>query len=178
MASLLDLGLIQLFDFVFPVLLVWAFVFAMLSKTKVLGDSVGVNSLIAAVAGLTILLSRTVIDLINFVIPWFAVSIIFFVLMLLLFMIMGAKGTDAYKDVALQRVLIAVGILIMVAGAANVLGQSVLEKGGSTGDTLIDGDTTSGDFEQNIYSTVFHPKILGLLIVFTIMIFAVALLSG
>ncbi|HLD39847.1 MAG TPA: hypothetical protein VJB13_01780 [Candidatus Nanoarchaeia archaeon] len=181
MASFLDLGILQLFSFIFPMLLVWCFVFALLQKTKVIGDSMGINSMIASAAALTILLSRTAIDLINFIIPWFAIAIIFFVLMVLLFMIMGAKDVTAYKESSIQWVLIAVGILIIVAGFGKVLGQSLLEQAaGQPSTTTVEGQeqVASSDFQQNIYSTLFHPKVLGLLVVFAIVVFAVALLSG
>ncbi len=179
MVSPLDLGILQLFDFIFPVLLVWAFVFALLQKYEVIGKSIGINAIIASVASLTVLLSRTVIDLINFIIPWFAIAIIFFVLMILLFMIMGAKDIDAYKQTNIQWILVAVGILIIVAGFGKVLGQSLLEQSAESGG-VVEGaeDVASGSFQQNIYSTLFHPKVLGLLVVFAIVVFTVALLSG
>lgn len=179
MASPLDLGILQLFDFVFPVLLVWAFLFALLQKTKVIGESIGINATIASAASLTVLLSRTVIDLINFIIPWFAISIIFFVLMVLLFMIMGAKDISAYKQTNIQWILVAVGILIVVAGFGKVLGQSLLEQSAQT-ENVVEGQeaVASSDFQENIYATLFHPKILGLLVVFAIVVFTVALLSG
>lgn len=179
MASPLDLGILQLFDFIFPVLLVWAFVFALLQKTEVIGKSLGINAIIASAAALTVLLSRTVIDLINFIIPWFAIAIIFFVLMVLLFMIMGAKDITAYKQTNVQWVLIAIGILIVVAGFGKVLGQTLLEEGAQAG-MVVEGaeGVATGGFQQNVYATLFHPKVLGLLIVFAIVVFAVALLSG
>ena len=181
MATPLDLGILQLFDFIFPVLLVWAFLFALLQKTEVVGKSIGINAIIASAVSLTVLLSRTVIDLINFIIPWFAIAIIFFVLMILLFMIMGAKDIQAYKQTNIQWILVAVGILIVVAGFGKVLGQSLLEEGAQAGTGTVvegaDGVATSG-FQQNIYATLFHPKVLGLLVVFAIVVFTVALLSG
>ena len=179
MASPLDLGILNLFDFIFPVLLVWAFLFALLQKTKVIGESIGINATIASAASLTVLLSRTVIDLINFIIPWFAIAIIFFVLMILLFMIMGAKDIQAYKQTNIQWILVAVGILIVVAGFGKVLGQSLLEQSAQTGEVAEGAEAVaSSDFQENIYATLFHPKILGLLVVFAIVVFTVALLSG
>ena len=179
MVSPLDLGILQLFDFIFPVLLVWAFVFALLQKTEVVGKSMGINAIIASATSLTILLSRTAIDLINFIIPWFAIAIIFFVLMVLLFMVMGAKDVTAYKQTNVQWILIAVGILIVVAGFGKVLGQSVLEQSAQTGDVVEGQEAVAGsDFQQNIYATLFHPKVLGLLVVFAIVVFTVALISG
>src|SRR3989344_3721754 len=179
MASLIDLGIFQLFDFIFPVLLVWAFVFALLQKTEVIGKSIGINAIIASVASLTVLLSRTVIDLINFIIPWFAIAIIFFVLMILLFMVMGAKDIQAYKQTNIQWILVAVGILIVVAGFGKVLGQSLLEQSAQTENVAEGQEAVAGaDFQENIYATLFHPKILGLLVVVAIVVFTVALLSG
>ena len=179
MVSPLDLGILQLFDFIFPVLLVWTFVFALLQKTEVVGKSMGINATIASAASLTILFSRVAIDLINFIIPWFAIAIIFFVLMVLLFMIMGAKDIKAYQQTNVQWILIAVGILIVVAGFGKVLGQSLLEQSAQTEAVAEGQDAVAGnDFQQNIYATLFHPKILGLLVVFAIVVFAVALLSG
>ena len=178
MASPLDLGILNLFDFIFPVLLVWAFVFALLQKTEVIGKSMGINAIIASAASLTILLSRTAIELINFIIPWFAIAIIFFVVMGLLFMIMGAKDITAYKQTNIQWILVAVGILILVAGFGKVLGQSLLEQSAQTEVTDGEESVAGSDFQQNIYATLFHPKILGLLVVFAIVVFTVALLSG
>lgn len=181
MATPLDLGILGLFDFIFPMLLVWTFVFALLQKTEVIGKAMGINATIATAAAFTILFSRTAIDLINFIIPWFAIAIIFFVLMVLLFMIMGAKDIQAYKQTNIQWILVAVGILIIVAGFGKVLGQSLLEEAAQTGEgPLVEGQETvaTNDFQQNIYATLFHPKILGLLVVFAIVVFTIALLSG
>jgi hypothetical protein len=179
MASPLDLGILNLFDFIFPMLLVWAFVFALLSKYKLVGDSPGINAIIATAFSFMVLLSRTIIDLINFMIPWFAIAIIFFVLMVLLFMVMGAKEVNAYQNTTIQWVLVAVGIFIIVAAFGKVLGQSLLEQAGQSGTVVQGNETVSGDsFQQNIFATLFHPKVLGLLVVFAIVVFAVALLSG
>jgi len=180
MVSPLDLGLLELFDFIFPVLLVWAFIFALLQKTEVVGKSLGINAIIATAVSFTVLLSRTVIDLINFAIPWFAIAIIFFVLMILMFMLMGAKEPlDAYKDPRVYWVLIAVGIIIAFAAFGKVMGQSLLEQAAQPEKALEAGEgAATGSFQQNIYLTLFNPKVLGLLIVFAIAVFTVALLSG
>ena len=94
-------------------------------------------------------------------------------------MIMGAKDITAYTQTNVQWVLIAVGILILVAGFGKVLGQTLLEEGAQAG-TVVEGadGVATGGFQQNVYATLFHPKVLGLLIVFAIVVFTVALLSG
>ena len=182
MVTVLDLSLIRSFDVIFPVLLVFALVFSILQKTKAIGDSVGMNSLIAVAVSFMMLLSDTLIEMINFMIPWFVVMIIFFILMILMFQVFGASETDvagALKDKALQWSLIGVGLVILIAAFGHVLGQSLVEAGGhpTTQQVSADGVAT-GDFEQNITATMFHPKVLGMIVLFAIAIFAVALLSG
>ena len=80
MVTVLDVGLIQAFDIIFPVLLVFALVFAVLQKTKVIGDSVGINSIIAVAVAFMVMLSDTLVQMISFMVPWFVVVIIFFIL--------------------------------------------------------------------------------------------------
>ena len=183
MATIFDIGLVQSFDIVFPVILVWALVFAIFQKTQILGESPAINGVIATAVAFTILLSRTVIDIINFVIPWFAIAILFFIMLLLLFMIFGAdaetiKGALT-ADLSITWVLIGIGIIIIGAGFANVMGQSLLDQRASPADTVaVDGSVAGENFEANIFNTLFHPKVLAFGILFAIAIFAIALLGG
>jgi hypothetical protein len=188
MATILDLGLLQSFDIIFPVILIFALVFAILQKTKVVGDSLGINSIIAVAVAFMSLLSESVIQVVKFIIPWFTVAIIFFLLIILVFQVFGAKEADIFSyvkgDKAIGWVVIGVGIVIIFAAFANVLGQQLTDasfQSSSGGNVTIitpsEGVATE-NFQQNIYSTLFHPKVLGLLVLFGIAIFAVALLTG
>lgn len=193
MATILDLGLLQSFDVIFPVILIFALVFAILQKTKIVGDSLGINSIIAIAVAFMALLSDNVIQVVKFIIPWFTIAIIFFLLIMLVFQVLGAKESDIFNyvkgDKAIGWVVIGIGIIIIFAAFANVLGQQLTEASVQTSGTQSYGNvngtitTTSenvatGNFQQNIYSTLFHPKVLGLLVLFGIAIFAVALLTG
>ena len=183
MATVLDLGLIQAFDVIFPVLLVFALVFAVLQKTKIIGESLGINSIIAVAAAFMILLSDTIVQIINFMVPWFVVAIIFFILMLLIFQIFGAGEADlasAVKDKSVYWAIIGVSIVILLAAFGHVLGQSFTELAFEEGQNVTagEGSVASSDFEGSVTATLFHPKVLGLVIIFIIAVFAVALLSG
>ncbi len=198
MATILDLGLLQSFSSIFPVILIFAMVFAILQKTKAVGDSIGINSIIAVAISFMALLSDTIIKVINFMIPWFVVAIIFFLLLILLFQVFGAKESNIWdyvkNDRAVGWVIVGVAIIIVFAAFANVLGQQLTEASiqpSSTSSSMYSSNTTNvyssstnsggvatGNFQQNIYSTLFHPKVLGVLVLFTIAIFAVALLTG
>ena len=48
MATFLDVGLFSYFNVIFPVLLIFALVFALLQKTKILGTNITINAIIAA----------------------------------------------------------------------------------------------------------------------------------
>ncbi|MBI2666801.1 hypothetical protein HYX13_04270 [Candidatus Woesearchaeota archaeon] len=185
MATLLDIGLVQYFSVVFPFLFIVAVVYALLHKTKVVGDSVTFNAVISVVTAFAVVLSDSAVKLINFIIPWFAVVVVFLVLLLLVFQTMGLKEDqlpNVVKDKTVYWTLIGIAFVIIIAGFANVFGQSALEAQQSVGETTVtttDGvTTTTPAFEQNIYAILFHPKILGMMILFTIAIFAVALLSA
>ena len=186
MASFLDLSILSYFSAIFPVILVFAVVLAILQKTKALGESMQINAMVAIVASFMVLLSQTVIDIINYMIPWFAITIIFLVMLILIFQMfrMGEKNFLAIvQDKTVYWALIAICLLIFLAAVGNVMGQSVLEQGQninppSLNATAVSGTTSSNDFQSNIYRTLFHPKVLGLMIIFGIAIFAVILLSA
>lgn len=183
MATVLDVGLIQYFDVIYPVVLVFALVFAILQKTKALGAIKALDAVVAIVVAFTILLSRSIIDLINFMIPWFTIAIIFFVMLLLIFQVFGAKEENIFEymkgDKAVGWTIVGIAIVIMVAAGANVFGQDLVVAGGyATGEINETSGVATTDFETNIYATLFHPKVLGLIVLFGIAIFAVALLSS
>ncbi|HIH10603.1 TPA: hypothetical protein HA241_00255 [Candidatus Woesearchaeota archaeon] len=184
MATVLDIGgLFQAFDFVFPFLFVTVLVLAVLQKTKAISESAAINGILGVICGFMIILSRTLIDLINFMIPWFTVAIVFIVLMFLIFSLFGAKEAnflEALKanDKTVIWVIVGVGIVILVAGLGKVLGQNIGPYlANETGITDGSGVAT-GSFEQNVTATLFHPKVLGLLVLFGIAIFAVLLLTS
>ena len=184
MATVLDFGLIQAFDVVFPVIFTFALVFALLSKTKAVGSNVSINAIIAVAVSFMILLSRTVIDLINFIIPWFTVAIIFFVLLLLVFYTFGLRESNILEFVKTDKsvgwVIVGIGIVIILAGFGTVVGQKLTEQAFIGEDVVngTDGGTATSDFSQNLMAILIHPKVLGLAILFAIAIFAVALLTG
>ncbi len=183
MATILDVSLLQSFDVIFVPLFVFAVIFAILQKTRALSNGVGINSFIAAIVAFLVLISETATQLINFMIPWFTVAIIFLILLLLLFQIFGAKE-DTFlmllkEDKAIMWSIIGVGIIIALAAFGSVLGQSVGPYLGEGTNTTTDGASSvaTSDFDTNIMATLFHPKILGLVVIFTVIVMAVFLLT-
>lgn len=185
MVTVLDVSLLQSFSVIFPVLLVFAVVFALLQKTKALGDAPAINAIIAVAASLMVLLSNTITQMINFMIPWFVIVFLFFMLLLLVFRIFGANDKDIFgymkNDKAVGWVIIAIGIIILFAAGGKVFGQSVgpyLEGQDDVNVTEGGSSVATGSFEANIWAIMFNPKVLGMGIIFVIIVFAVSLLTG
>lgn len=183
MATFLDIGLLQYFDVIFTVLFVFAIVYALLKKTEILGHSNSIIAIVAVAMAFLVLLSNTVVDMVKFMIPWFAVAIIFFILVILIFQTFGAGEKDiasALKDETLRWTIIGVAIVILVAAFGHVLGQSMTEAAYTSGGAVnaTDGSSSTTSFEQNINAIIFNPKVLGLIILFAVAVFAIAFLSG
>jgi len=188
MATVLDVGLLGYFDVLFPFLFVFAIMFSILQKTKAITENAAINALIGVVAGAIVILSDSLVKMINFMLPWFVIVIIFFVLLLLVFRVMGATD-DMFSNVLKNDktviwAVIGIGIIIFMAGVGSVIGQSLTEEGtgSSSGGTNVsiagDGSTTSGSFDNNIKGILFNTKVLGMLLIFGVAIFAIAFLSG
>jgi hypothetical protein len=175
MVTFLDVGLFQYFNVIFSVLLIFAVLFALLHKTKALGENSTINALVAIAIALMSLLSETVIDLINYIAPWFVLVFIFVLLLVMIYQMLGATEQDILgalrTDKTIQWVVVGIALIILAAGFGHVWGDKLTQQ-------AMDGETTEGVFEKNIYDIIFNPKILGLIFIFVIAIFAVAFLSG
>ena len=196
MATVLDLGLVNYFSSIYPVLIVWAIIFALLQKTKVIGQSMGINGIISVVIALMTLLSPTLVAIVNQMVPWFAMLIIFIVLVMLAFMTFGAKEADIasiIKNTTFLWIMIGACLLIFGAAVANVMGQQLTEASfgdgtvnsvnngslpaNAAGEIPATGSTATPNFQSNIFAIATHPKVLGMVILFAVMIFAIALLT-
>ena len=167
-----------MFEPIFAVLFVFALMFAILQKTKALTEAVGINGLVSVVIAFMVLMSQTLVKIINFMIPWFTVVIIFFVLLLLVFQVFGAKDADfasAIKDKGLMWTIIGIGLVILLAAIGSVIPEDI-------GPNLAGGDTVatdgSGGFSANLTNVLFNPKVIGIIVIFLVAIFAVVFLSG
>lgn len=184
MATVLDFGMLEYFSFIFPVILIFALVYALLHKTQFLGKSPAINAIVAIVIAFLMLLSDKAIELVNFVIPWFAVGIVFLILLIMILQMFGVKETHLFsiiKDKAVYWTLLGVSVVILIAAFGSVFGQDLADAANQQqrNETSVgERSTASGDFEQDMWAILFHPKVLGLIILFTIAVFATFLLTG
>jgi hypothetical protein len=125
-------------------------------------------------------------------VPWFVIVVIliFFILFAVrMFGVSTAEITGAFKHntTILTFILIfAVVILLFSLGAG--FGQQSLEKGTTSNtinSTLVSNSTSqgsssldTGSFNQNLYNTIYHPKILGMILIMLIVVTAMLLLTS
>ena len=182
----LELGVLNYFAVIFPALLVFVIVFAILEKTEFLGKSKILNSALAVAAMFMVLVSKEIIQIINFGAPWFVLVFVFLILLLLIYRFMGASEEDltaAVKDKAVYWTILVIGLIIIISSISNIYGQRLLEQAPGEGVEGAEGiDVTAEEregisYRSEIYETLFDPKILGMVLIFLIATFTVALLT-
>ena len=182
MATFIEtLGLLNYFSGLFAAVLVFAIVFALLHQTRILGENKAIQALIAVILALLVLIYPDLVNLINFIAPWFVLLFVFIIMLLMVWRIFGVSESSISEFVlnekAVNWAFVAVGLLILLAGIFNVFGQRALEQQGSGSDG---GAETGedGQFDSNLFTTLFNPKIMGVGLVFAIAIFSIAFLGG
>lgn len=177
MASFLEIGLLQNFSLIFPAILVFVVIYAILQKTKLLGDKSIVNALIAIAAGFLVMLSKDIVHIISFMTPWFIVLAIAILLMLMIYKLMGATDENIAHylttDKTIQWTLFVLGLIIIIATIANVYGSRLIPADSET--AAIDGEST--DIASNVQSAIFNPKVLGMILIMLIAAFTIGIIT-
>lgn len=184
MATFLEIGLLNYFSVIFPALLVFVLVFAVFEKFKIIGESKVIHAIIAISLSFMVMLSRDILAVINFIAPWFVLVFIFVILLLMVYKIMGAKDEVlagfVKNDSAIKWFVFAIGIIIIIAGISHVFGQRLVPMT-SDGEKVVrenaEMSTATGEFQENLASTFFHPKVIGTLFVLLVAVFAISLLT-
>jgi len=199
MASIIDLGLVQQFSDIFSIILIFLVVYAALEMTKVLGANKGVHSLVALMIALLMAVNPNALKIISGISPLFTVFIIFIMFLFVAALFAGfTKGEviqalGGQSGAAFWIIIVSVVLLGIVIG--NVFGQQLLEQfSASSSETVntqptidTNGDgvpdavaptTDSADFQKNFGRTLFHPKILGLILILLIGSFTIRMLTS
>ncbi len=167
MATVLDLGILEFFKPIFTFGLVFAIVFAILDKFKLLGESKLAKLFISFCIGILFLFSADAVKFIDFVSPWFAVFIIMMLFLLTTFLFMGVKETELIKAVEDPRVywpVLVVGIILFLVALTQVFGSKFNVQG------------TSGQVSEGIRAIV-HPRVLGAIILLLIASLSIKFIS-
>jgi hypothetical protein len=198
MATPLDMSLLQSFSGLFLFIMVYAVVYAVLGLTKVLGeDKKTINAIVALCFAIFISFSAKPNQIISTMIPWVAMVIvlIMFLLLAMRFMFGAKEGDDVLisvlgggaKSSAGWWVFVAIMGIFLVALSSSV-GPEVTPGSNTTtttttttsDSTTVDttaGSTETGNWQTNVLNTIYHPKVLGMLLILAIALAAIKMLS-
>ncbi len=181
MATLLDFGLLQQFSGLFPILLVFFIAYGFFIKFKLFEGSrvtaIIVCVLLALVMGLTPVANRAI----QLMAPYYVLLIILLFFMILSMMMLGVSDKDVSSYVLDPKkkgawVGWTVGTLALVIGLVG-FGKAMAEAGYIPG---LGGIPPEGVSEQEsiFFSIIFHPKVMGMILVLAIVIFTINRLAA
>ena len=178
MATLMDIGLLKEFGDIFPFLLVFVLVYAILIKTPFFKDNKGLASLLGVIMGIMTLFSTIARETITVMAPWFVLLFIFIIFMLIAFMIFGTTESDVMSLLKSEKfgvglwvvalvIIITVGSLMSVLSEHGGIGKApaVLAEG------VAEGEAPAQTSE--FWDTLVNPKVLGLALLLMIASFTI-----
>ncbi|MBI4144954.1 hypothetical protein HY493_02000 [Candidatus Woesearchaeota archaeon] len=183
MATPLDIGLLQNFSIIFPFLLVLVFVYGVLSMTKIFGDNKGVYAFLAFILAVSTLFSPIAIKTINLMAPWFVLLFIFSIFLLIAYQTFGIKEESILKTITSKDhgdtffywvlfLVLAIGLGSLSFVVSEERGFKALAEQNET------GAVQQGTEQTGFWQTLFHPKILGMILIMLIAVFTVKQLAS
>ena len=166
MATFLDVSGLQGFSNILVFVFIAVIVYAGMGMTKTLGDHKGVNVLIAVLFGMFVLFSPDVTDLIVEISPVIALIFLFGIFAQAGITYLGGDTNDSLHGMKVVTYIILVLIVVVFATA------KIRDKIDIPGDDGVDGKFDSAA------KVIFHPKIMGMIFIFIISVFAILLLAG
>lgn len=194
MATFLDVSILSNFISVFTMLLVFVIVFGVSEVMNLFGEGKkGLRAMVALAVSFIVLFSKGIMVVIQTFTPWFVllVLVIFFMLFAVRMFGVGEKEIKAeiMKDSTITTWIIILVVTMVLFSLGTGLGQTSLEQtrsggteSGSGGAITVNnqsaGSVSSSDFSQNLYNTIYHPKILGLILIMLIAVIAILFLTA
>ncbi len=176
MASFLDIGILDYFAPAFVFLLVFGVLFALLEKTKVFGEKTGINSLVAFAISLLFLLTPDLVGIVKVITPWFTILFIFVLLIIMLFLFVGVKESavaEAFSERGMVWIILLVAFIIFFYALTQVYGAQIQTIYGGAGESTGDSNVA-----QQVGKIIFHPRILGMIVLLLIAAQAVRFISS
>jgi hypothetical protein len=195
MATFLEIGLLEHFGPLFVVLIIFLILFGLMEYVKAFGEGKrGLHAIIALMVALLFLASKAATTMVNLMVPWFMVLVIFVFFVMFVVRMFGVGEGDMktlIKDSNVYPWIIVFALLILFVGLGTVFGQGLLESGSGktptttnytdgTGISNPDSGTTSTatpSFATNALNTLRNPKVLGLIFVLIVAAFALLFLT-
>ncbi|MFH1133360.1 MAG: hypothetical protein V1735_02640 [Nanoarchaeota archaeon] len=182
MATVMDVGLLEFIKPILSIVLVAAISYGIFTYTKLFGENKGLHAIIAVLIALLLAFMKSLSSLVSTMLPWFVVFFIFVIFFLMGFKLFGATDSDISSTLKNNKAvfywILVVGILILLGSIGQVFFTGDQPSTDITNTSTIQtgdvGTTGTGAF----WATIFHPKVLGMLVILIIAVFTVLCLAG
>lgn len=159
MQLLKDIGI---FETIVPFVLVAAITYGILSKVKAISDNTAINMTVSVIFALIFTSFLEAVKFMNLLIPYLIGFFTVLLIVLMLFQFLGAKEESFAAALKMPSVyLLIIGLLLLFVFM--VIGQ-VFPAMTTNATTTAQGGAT------DMASIIFHPKMLGVIVIFMVMI--------
>jgi len=163
MVTLLDVGLLNFLLPVFSFLLIFAVIFGLLQKTKVISDSSNGNAWIAVAISILFALAPGAMEFVAIIAPWFMVMLIVAFSFILIFLFLGVKletiEAATRREASIRWTILIIGIIVIIVGLTSVFGPIFGTPAGE--ESGVGGEIQRSIFDPQILTTVFILLIMG-----------------
>ncbi|MFC1728380.1 hypothetical protein ACFLZ7_02865 [Nanoarchaeota archaeon] len=170
MATFLDaFGVLQNFSALFTFLFIFVLMYAILAYTKLFGENQSISALLAVVIAILFTLSKTVVRMFEYSAPWFVMLVIFVLMLVFMFRFLGASEADIFGAVKGHTTT----IVFVFAFVTIILVFSF----GQVREDQVEANESVTSFPGKVGEILQHPKVLGVIAILFIAIWAVRLLA-
>ena len=179
MATFLDISLLNRAEVIFAFIFIWIGVYAILTHTKWLGDKKNnIYAVLAFAVAILTIFTKPVMKSLLATIPWFVFFMIVGVFIMLVVMSVGYTSSDIHKTIMskgwgtpITVWIVIIAVIILASGLGSVF-FTPGDTPTNTTITLENGTVVRGEVGEvgtgAFFATIFHPKVLGLIIVMLI----------
>ena len=179
MATILDIGVLQKFELIFPFLFVLVLIWGILSYSKFLGDNKFLHGIIALALGLIALFSEPTREIINGMAPWFVLFFIFILFILISIKIFGVTDSEiagGIKGRCAWVIWTLVGIFLFIF-IFSIIDIRVWNEETQDSESVVSGGDVDSGSKSAFFATMRHPNMLGLILLLIIATFTIQKLS-
>ncbi len=174
MATFLDVGFLERFMPIFVLILVFAIIYALLNLTNAVGDNKNIQAIVSIIIAILAIISKKITLWFSLFFPWMVLFLVFMVFLIAAFRMFG--GTEIKFPIPKQTwgwIIFIVLMVIIISSLVPIMGPQALTY--TEGDTsvTVQKNTTeaapvrgeSDTVEQRTGSAIFHPTMLGFILV-------------
>ncbi len=182
MATAFDFVLVDQVSNILVIIFIFALVYGGLTYGKMFNAAI--NAILAIMIALLMLVMPKLIEVIKIALPWFTSIIILTLLLVLVARMFGSDDSDIKRAFANEEIMywiVTAAILILLFSIGKVWFGSgeFLNEGGSAVDAIKEGAAGSESAgEISFWNTIFHPNVLGFILIMFIAMFTILLLGG